>query len=62
MLGLHRCGGLNKRHNLPVVNIPVALTQYIENRNTHTRSYHTSALDKGVPYHAGQAIVIPGTT
>jgi len=38
--------------------VPVALTQYIENRNNHRSSYHTSVLGKGVPYHLGQGWAI----
>jgi len=49
--------------NLPTTIVPVDVTEYIENRNNHSWSYHTSAgLEKGVPYHFGQAIVIPGNT
>jgi len=59
---LYHGGGLIKRDDLPTAIIPYALTPYIENRNTHRWSYHTSVLEKGVPSHSGQAIVIPGNT
>jgi len=40
----------------------VASTQYIQNRNNYSWPYLTSVLRKGMPYHFGQAIVIPGHT
>jgi len=43
-------------------NYPSRTTQCIDNRNTHRWSYGTSLPEKGVPYHLGQAIVIPANT
>jgi len=62
MFDLHHGGGPKKRHNLPSAIAPVALTQYIENKNTNRRSYHTSVLEKEVSYHFGQANDIPGNS